>query len=91
MRVCAFAKLTGRPCGDKFSKLVLCERDNVIRCLKECMPGCVMYRARDVRQVKERAVGGSQTAVRYNPVGANTSSTVYKDGCGAPCGGTATK
>ena len=35
-----------RPCEDGFSKTILCERDNVLRCLKECMPGCSAYRAK---------------------------------------------
>jgi hypothetical protein len=40
MRLCKHAKPEGRPCDDETSKLITCQVDGVIRCLKECMRSC---------------------------------------------------
>ena len=83
MKVCEFAKPTGRRCDDKYSVKVLCEKDNVIRCLKDCMPGCPAYRA------KEEPVVGSATRVAQKTVNVSQSaSSGHSGGC---CGGTGSK
>ena len=86
MRLCKFAKSIGKPCNDGYSKgyskMVECEVDGVIRCLKECMPGCGNYRAEDEPEPQ----APKKETRQYNPVGANTVTTTYKGGCSAPCG-----
>ena len=84
MKVCKFAKSLGKPCNDGYSKLVECEVDGVVRCLKECMPGCGDYR--EVDEPEPPKPPKKVTRTQYTSVGANTANTTYKGGCGAPCG-----
>ena len=43
MKLCQFAKSQGKSCDNGYSKLILCEKDNVIRCLNACSSSCVSY------------------------------------------------
>ena len=91
MRVCRFAKSKGVPCSDGTSKMVECEHDGEVRCLKHCIRSCNLYRPKEEEPVvrpPQRVVPQQSvavTSVRYNSVGANTAGTTYKGGCGG-CG-----
>ena len=86
MKVCKFAMSLGKPCSDGYSKLVECEVDGVVRCLKECMPNCVHYQAKEEPVSPQRAV--PQSAVSQVPSFATyKGSTTYTGGCGG-CSGT---
>ena len=89
MRVCELAKPTGKSCDDGYSKLVLCERDNVIHCLRDCMRGCSAYRAKAEAVTSSAPVSPYTQAVsaKYNPYGPTPVETRVHGGCGAPCGG----
>jgi NAD-dependent dihydropyrimidine dehydrogenase PreA subunit len=82
MRLCEFAKATGKSCEDGWSKTILCEKDGVLRCLKECTRNCPMgsYDAKEevVSVQQQRKVSS------YNPHSAVVRSEKY--GCGG-CGG----
>ena len=47
VKLCKFAKLTGKNCDDSRSKLILCEELGVIRCLRDCKVDCAHYRAKE--------------------------------------------
>ena len=83
MRVCEHAKPTGKPCNGGYSKLVTCEKDSIIRCLRDCMPGCPQYKEKagvETAVRRQKAVGG--ISVSSKP------SVKSSGGCGSPvpCG-----
>ena len=80
MMICKFAKSTGKPCTDGYSKLIVCEKDNVIRCLKECMSNCVSYRPKEapVPPPSPKAAGSAAVS--------QTSAPTASKPCGT-CGG----
>ena len=77
MRICTYAKPVGRPCDDGWSLTIICQRDGVLRCLKECIRGCEHYSAKS---------GVPPTKPKYSAWGASSSKAGVP--CGAPCGGT---
>ena len=83
MRKCQLAQLTGKTCDHGYSFLIQCERDGVIRCLRDCMPGCAHY-----QPVEEPVVpkGTVPKPVPYHSVGANSARTTYKGRCGGTPG-----
>ena len=84
MRVCVLAKPTGKTCDDGWSKLILCEQDGVLRCLRDCRHGCASYR----EKAEQTAVGGRQVAGRGVSV-SGKPSVKSSGGCvgsPVPCG-----
>jgi hypothetical protein len=50
MKICQFAESEHQPCANGYSKLIRCQKDGVIRCLKECMSSCGQYLPEDEPQ-----------------------------------------
>ena len=88
MRVCKFGIPTGQPCVGGWSKLILCEKDSVIRCMKDCMPHCPAYQGTTVESTGDRRQAAGKTADgRRQAAGMNVSQTPSAKSSGGCCGG----
>ena len=87
MRACRFGKSLGRPCDDDYSILVLCERDGVIRCLRECMRSCGDYESKSEPPSPRLSPYGVQPKASVSAYGGGSGGRATS-GCGVPCGGT---